>query len=606
MISVLYVDDEPLFLDLGKRFLEQSGKIQVDTFLSADLAIKVLPISLYDAIISDYQMPGMDGIAFLKTIRQNHPDIPFIVYTGKGGEEIAIQALNQGADFYLQKGGSPKIQYGEIENFIINMVNREHQKGRLKIEKRKAEESLSLLQTLYVFAPFGFAFVDPNMIFVHVNDAMAEISRIPRSDHLGRSMHEVNPVLWSKVEAEISRVLDTGRPVLDYEMNESPGFESESARNWLMNFYPVRTPGDTILGVGILVVDISTRKLMEQALSSSEERYRTLAESAVDCIFIVGRDERLVYINSSGSDLLNRNPEELIGMATNDICSDLYLLIHQDGLQKVFETGQKCSYDAEIPGYEGKRWVEVLLIPMPGYTGPLGQILGIGRDVTRRIRAESGLVQANRKLNLLSSITRHDIINQLSLLFLYLDDLNTYAIDEKGQEIYDRINQSIHSIHHQIEFTRQYQEIGVAAPIWQNLHKLIEQAVSALPIGRIEIYEDDTGVEILADSLFEKVIYNLIDNAIRYGGKVTQIRWNFTSSEDGTLLVVEDDGFGVPPENKEDIFAFGFGNNTGFGLFMVREILSITHATIIETGTLYVGARFEILFPPGYVRILSS
>ncbi|MDD1727733.1 MAG: response regulator, partial [Methanospirillum sp.] len=111
MISVLYVDDEPVLLELGKRFLEKSGKIKVDTFLSADIAIKILSPSRYDAIISDYQMPGMDGLTFLSAVRAIQPDLPFIVYTGQGDEGTAIKALNHGADYYLQKGGNPKIQY---------------------------------------------------------------------------------------------------------------------------------------------------------------------------------------------------------------------------------------------------------------------------------------------------------------------------------------------------------------------------------------------------------------------------------------------------------------------------------------------------------------
>ena len=104
-IRILYVDDEPDLLEIGKVFLESTAGYVVDTLTSAVDAIATHPHMQYDAIISDYQMPGIDGIAFLKHVRASGDSIPFILFTGRGREEVVIQALNEGADFYLQKGG---------------------------------------------------------------------------------------------------------------------------------------------------------------------------------------------------------------------------------------------------------------------------------------------------------------------------------------------------------------------------------------------------------------------------------------------------------------------------------------------------------------------
>ncbi len=111
MISVLYVDDEPALLDIGKLFLERSGQFCVDTATSAREALQKIHSIPYDAIVSDYQMPEMDGIVLLKKIRAEFSDLPFIIFTGKGREDVVIDAFDNGADFYLQKGGTPTPQF---------------------------------------------------------------------------------------------------------------------------------------------------------------------------------------------------------------------------------------------------------------------------------------------------------------------------------------------------------------------------------------------------------------------------------------------------------------------------------------------------------------
>ncbi|NMB77602.1 MAG: response regulator, partial [Methanomicrobiales archaeon] len=132
MISVLYIDDEPSLLEIARIFLEETGDFTVTTMTSAEEALASGAARSCDAIISDYQMGGMDGIAFLQAVRQEHPDVPFILFTGRGREAVVIEALNNGADFYLQKGGDPQAQFAELEN-----------KVRYAVARRRAEQELS-------------------------------------------------------------------------------------------------------------------------------------------------------------------------------------------------------------------------------------------------------------------------------------------------------------------------------------------------------------------------------------------------------------------------------------------------------------------------------
>ena len=130
-ISLLYVDDEPVLLELCTIFLERSGGFSVTTAQGAPEGLQLLSEQSFDAILSDYQMPDMDGIEFLKHLKESGDDTPFLIFTGKGREEVVIEALNNGADFYIQKGGDPKSQFAELINKI-----------RYAVERRRAEEAL--------------------------------------------------------------------------------------------------------------------------------------------------------------------------------------------------------------------------------------------------------------------------------------------------------------------------------------------------------------------------------------------------------------------------------------------------------------------------------
>ena len=124
MYSVLYVDDEDILLGLCRFYLERIGDFTLDTASSAPEALEKIKNTPYDAIVSDYQMPGMNGIMFLKEVRSQFADIPFILFTGKGREEIVIEAIDNGADFYIQKGGDPASQFAELAHKIRNAVER--------------------------------------------------------------------------------------------------------------------------------------------------------------------------------------------------------------------------------------------------------------------------------------------------------------------------------------------------------------------------------------------------------------------------------------------------------------------------------------------------
>ncbi|MCX6699583.1 MAG: response regulator [Methanomicrobiales archaeon] len=219
-------------------------------------------------------------------------------------------------------------------------------------------------------------------------------------------------------------------------------------------------------------------------------------------------------------------------------------------------------------------------------------------------RADESLREANKKLTLLSSITRHDINNQLTVQMGYLEILGDTPLDPSQNEYFGKVSTAAKRISAMVRFTREYEEIGVNAPVWQDTRTLVDAVAKEAPLGKVMVNNDlPAGTEVFADQLITRVFYNLMDNAARYGGKITAIRFSALERDGDEVLVCEDDGEGVPAEEKEKIFERGFGKNTGLGLALAREILSITGITISETGGPGNGARFEITVPKGVWRL---
>ena len=146
MMDVLYIDDEKALLDVCKAFLELSGDMTVETTTSVKGARTLMAEKRFDAIISDYQMPEMNGIDFLKILRSQGNGIPFILFTGKGREEVVIEALNSGADFYLQKGGNPTAQFKELEYKVKEAVRRIRAESALKMNEARLSKAQAIGQ----------------------------------------------------------------------------------------------------------------------------------------------------------------------------------------------------------------------------------------------------------------------------------------------------------------------------------------------------------------------------------------------------------------------------------------------------------------------------
>ena|GEM_PF-1471639 len=225
-------------------------------------------------------------------------------------------------------------------------------------------------------------------------------------------------------------------------------------------------------------------------------------------------------------------------------------------------------------------------------------------DLEEEHHYHDALKMANKKLTLLSSITRHDILNQTTGMAGFLALLEERMPDDPATNDYlHYLHRSVDTIRRQISFSRDYENLGMVAPEWFAVESLVQMAAATATMGAVRLAVATGPVEVFADPMLEMVFVNLFDNALRHGESVTCIKVCCDAQDAGCRIVIEDDGRGVPAEMKDAIFEKGVGTNTGYGLFLAREVLGITGMAIRETGTPGRGARFEITVPAGRWRM---
>jgi len=206
------------------------------------------------------------------------------------------------------------------------------------------------------------------------------------------------------------------------------------------------------------------------------------------------------------------------------------------------------------------------------------------------------------KLQLVGSITRHDVLNQMTAILGYTELLGMMIEDPKLKSFIEKEQSALDKIRRQFQFARDYQNIAVEPPRWQNIHNLSVRVAETIDLNSVQILADTQKASVLADPQLEKVFFHLFENTIRHGESASVIRVSVEKRGDDDILVVEDNGRGIPAAEKEKIFEMGYGGGIGWGLFLSRFILAVTGMTITECGIPGTGARFEIYIPPGHLR----
>ena len=608
MISVLFVDDEPVQLALGKQFLEKTGNFTVDTLGSAGEALASGNLLQYDAIVSDLQMPGTDGIALLKKIRSTGNTTPFILFTGRGREETAIEALDSGADYYVRKGVKPDEQFAELGSKIQMAVQRKRDRLAFQASEKALRESEEKYRSLADSAEDLIYILDRDDRVIYINRFGLKMLGKSSDEVIGRPRGDLFPEAEANRQYQnIRQVFTSGMPVRIENCIPLPcGERWQDTR-----LVPIKSAEGAITAVMGISRDITDRRNIENTLRENLERYSLILENAHEGILVneltPDGPGRIIEANEAACRMIGVTSEELRNVRLSDFdIPDLKGRIPE--LRRALMQNRHIIFRIGYLNKDGEeKIVEVSasLFELDGRPACLSVI----HDITRQMKTEEALRHVNKKLSLLTSITRHDIRNQLLALNSYLMiSLDTLGDAEMTAEFIRKEEEVTGIIERQIAFTGEYETLGESTPIWQNVERCIRRAVRELDLTGIGL---DAGamntVEIFADALLQKVFFNLVDNSLRHGGDtLTKISFSCHETEKGLVLMYCDDGSGIPRDQKELIFERGYGKNTGFGLFFIRDILGITGITIRECGEPGKGARFGISVPKGQYRFVKE
>jgi DNA-binding NarL/FixJ family response regulator/nitrogen-specific signal transduction histidine kinase len=454
-------------LDLAKSDSEALGKIREED---------------YDAMVSDASVKELDSILLLKEIRSKGVKIPFILLTGKGDEETAVEALENGANFYMPKTGDPHLHFAELASMIYQSVLR----ARMEVQLR---ESRADLLAIFENSPTMITLVNEELDVIMVNSAMARFIGDDTPTIVGRRMGEAVHCLHS------------------YEEPEGCGY-------------------------GLLCKTCTIRKALESTFETE------------------------------------------VGIKNAEV--------EQDELRGT----TKCRFNLRVTTAPlvilGKRMVAVYI-----------------EDITEQKRMQTAILMANKKLNLLGTVTRHDTVNQLSVL---MGNLEIASMKDPRSPVIKYLRKAIESgenIATILSFSKDYQLMGTQAPSMFNVRESCMRGIATVDTKEVKVHIETGDLQIFADRMLEKVFLNLMDNSIRHGETVKNIWVHSRPAENGVCVIFEDDGVGVPSSEKEKIFDLGYGKHTGLGLYLVREILSITGISIVESGSEGKGAQFTLLVPNG-------
>ena len=426
-IRTLYVDDDPEFAAVAATVLErENDRFDVEVETSTNAALDRLDDERFDCIVSDYDMPARNGIELLQAVRTAYPDLPFILYTGKGSEEIASDAISAGVTDYLQKGTGTS-QYAVLANRITNAV----ETYRARTELAEREERLSLF---FEQSPLGVVEWDEQFNLVRLNDAAEDILGYTQADLLGQSWEQIVP------ESDRQAVGDVVSDILE----NKGGYRSVNEN--------IRKDGDRIVcewhnrvvtdddGAVVAVFsqfqDTTEQKRREQELHEEQAFIDRSLDALGDIFYFVDTEGDFQRWNSTLPELTGYSDEEIGSMNALEFFEGEHREAISHSIREILAHGAHVT-EAEITTADGRQVPhEFRGVRMTDDDGAPTGIIGIARDITDRIERERQLEQKTEELEQLA--TKYEL--QYRTLFEEAPVMTVLTRTEDGQPVVEDCN----------------------------------------------------------------------------------------------------------------------------------------------------------------------
>jgi signal transduction histidine kinase/HAMP domain-containing protein len=337
----------------------------------------------------------------------------------------------------------------------------------------------------------------------------------------------------------------------------------------------------------------ASRKVKDDAIFQKE----MITQLPVGIFIKTAEDGRYVFWNDACADLFHLMAPAVLGKTDRELFpADIVVTIEKEDRQ-VFLNRSEVKNKIISNKYLGDRIIHMIIVPIFDSGGTPQYILGISKDVSHE--------NINLKMDLLFSITRQDILDNLAVIMSHLERAQLRNTHDDTQQFFNKTIGSIESIRNQISYMRALQELGLVSPKWQSVRQAFYDAVKLLPDNSLTIRAEVGELEIFADPLLPRVFYTLLENSLRNGGTtISAISLTIRRENNLLFIVYEDNGPGIPAREKENLFGSGYNEGTWQGLFLVRELLGFTRITIRENGNCGSGARFEIEVPADKFRFV--
>lgn len=379
-IDVLHVEDDPDFADMAAQFLaREDDRISPRTATTAREGIEHLEGSSIDCIISDYDMPGQDGIEFLETVREDHPDLPFILYTGKGSEVVASEAISSGVTDYLQKESGTE-HYELLANKIVSSVQNYRTEQELENLRRQYTKLVEQnLVGIYIIQHGEFIYVNPRLVEIHGYENSDEI--------VGMSPLElVAPEERDRVQSNLERRMAGDVTEVNYQ---TVGLRQDGERIDIeLHGSRMEHNGEpAIIGAEL---DITKRKEREDELRQLKEEYETVFKTAQDGIFLFdventgsGYEFRLRNLNPAHEETTGLSIEKDRGKTPIELFGEKAGGEVKDNYRRCVEHQEPLSYEEVLKMPSGSDKWHTKLAPVVN-DGEVVQLVGVARDITGR------------------------------------------------------------------------------------------------------------------------------------------------------------------------------------------------------------------------------